>query len=154
MKKKSILFTAATLFLCLSLLLCGCQQKPQMVVGEISDLNVRDDLGITVTVDPETLTQESALFLFSSETAVPFSYGDDYCLEVLQDDGWHSIDAILSYLFMNGDPSIGTPAELTADWSSDCGKLPKGDYRLLADVYSSNNADAEPFYVSCEFTIE
>ena len=153
MKKRSILLTSVILLLCLALL-CACQKKPTMVVGELSDLNVRDDLGITVTVDPKTLTRESALFLLSAETAIPYSYGDDYCLEVLQDDGWHSTDAILSYLFMNGDPSTGTPAELTADWSSDCGKLPKGAYRLLADVRPANNADAEPFYVACEFTIK
>ena len=153
MKKRSILLTTAILLLCLALL-CACQKKTTMVVGELSDLNVRDDLGITVTVDPKTLTHESALFLLSAETAVPYSYGDDYCLEVLQDDGWHSIDAILSYLFMNGDPSIGTPAELTADWSSDCGKLPNGEYRLLADVHSVRSADGESFYVACEFTIK
>ena len=153
MKKRSILLTTAILLLCLALL-CGCQKKTTMVVGELSDLNIRDDLGITVTVDPKTLTRESALFLLSAETAVPYAYGDDYRLEVLQDDGWHSTDAILSYLFMNGDPSIGTPAELTADWSSDCGKLPKGAYRLLADVRPANNADAEPFYVACEFTVK
>ena len=153
MKKRSILLTTAILLLCLALL-CGCQKKTTMVVGELSDLNIRDDLGITVTVDPKTLTRESALFLLSAETAVPYAYGDDYRLEVLQDDGWHSTDAILSYLFMKGDPSTGTPAELTADWSSDCGKLPKGAYRLLADVRPANNADAEPFYVACEFTIK
>ena len=153
MKKRSILLTSVILLLCLALL-CGCQKKTTMVVGELSDLNIRDDLGITVTVDPKTLTRESALFLLSAETAVPYAYGDDYRLEVLQDDGWHSTDAILSYLFMKGDPSIGTPAELTADWSSDCGKLPNGDYRLLADVRPANNADAEPFYVACEFTIK
>ena len=153
MKKRSILLTSVILLLCLALL-CACQKKTTMVVGELSDLNVRDDLGITVTVDPKTLTHESALFLLSAETAVPYAYGDDYCLEVLQDDGWHSIDAILSYLFMNGDPSIGTPAELTADWSSDCGKLPNGEYRLLADVHSVRSADGESFYVACEFTIK
>lgn len=154
MKKKHIFLTTAILLLCLALLLCGCQRKTTMVVGELSDLNVRDDLGITMTVDSKTLTRESALFLLSAETAVPYSYGDDYCFEVLQDDGWHSTDTILSYLFMKGDPSIGTPAELTADWSSDCGKLPNGVYRLLADVRPANNADAEPFYVACEFTIQ
>ena len=153
MKKRSILLTSVILLLCLALL-CACQKKPTMVVGKLSDLNVRDDLGITMTVDAKTLTHESALFLLSAETAVPYSYGDDYCLEVLQDDGWHSIDAILSYLFMNGDPSIGTPAELTADWSSDCGKLPNGEYRLLADVHSVRSADGESFYVACEFTIK
>ena len=153
MKKRSILLTSVILLLCLALL-CTCQKKTTMVVGELSDLNVRDDLGITMTVDAKTLTHESALFLLSAETAVPYAYGDDYRLEVLQDDGWHSTDAILSYLFMKGDPSTGTPAELTADWSSDCGKLPKGAYRLLADVRPANNADAEPFYVACEFTIK
>lgn len=152
MKKRTTLLTSVILLLCLALL-CGCQKKTTMVVGELSDLNVRDDLGITVTVDPKTLTRENALFLFSAETAVPYSYGDDYCLEVLQDGGWHSTDTILSYLFMKGDPATGTPAELTADWSSDCGKLPKGEYRLLADVRSTNNANVEPFYVACEFTI-
>ena len=153
MKKRSILLTSAILLLCLALL-CACQKKSTMVVGELSDLNVRDDLGITMTVDAKTLTHESALFLLSAETAIPYSYGDDYCLEVLQDDGWHSTDAILSYLFMKGDPSTGTPAELTADWSSDCGKLPKGAYRLLADVHSVRSADGESFYVACEFTIK
>ena len=153
MKKRSILLTSVILLLCLALL-CACQKKSTMVVGELSDLNVRDDLGITMTVDAKTLTRESALFLLSAETAVPYSYGDDYRLEVLQDDGWHSTDAILSYLFMKGDSSTGTPAELTADWSSDCGKLPKGAYRLLADVHSVRSADGESFYVACEFTIK
>lgn len=152
--KKSALFSTVLVLLCLVLVLSGCQKKTTMVVGELSDLNIRDDTGIALTVAPETLTRESALFLISAETAVPYSYGDDYCLEILQDDGWHSIDAILSYLFMNGDLSMGTPAELTADWSSNCGKLPNGDYRLLADVRPANNADAEPFYIACEFTIE
>lgn len=151
--KRNALLSTLLVVLCLVLVLSGCQQKPQVVVGELSDLNVRDDLGITMTVDSKTLTRESALFLLSAETAVPYSYGDDYCLEVLQDDGWHSTDTILSYLFMGEDPS-GAPAELTADWSNDCGKLPKGEYRLLADVRPANNADAEPFYVACEFTIE
>ena len=153
MKKRNILLTTAILLLCLALL-CACQKKSTMVVGELSDLNVRDDLGITMTVDAKTLTRESALFLLSAETAIPYSYGDDYRLEVLQDDGWHSIDASLSYLIMKGDPSTGTPAELTADWSSDCGKLPKGTYRLLADVHSVRSADGESFYVACEFTIK
>lgn len=151
--KRNALLSTLLVVLCLVLVLSGCQQKPQVVVGELSDLNVRDDLGITMTVDSKTLTRESALFLLSAETAVPYSYGDDYCLEVLQDDGWHSTDTTLSYLFMGEDPS-GAPAELTADWSSNCGKLPNGNYRLLADVRPANNADAEPFYVACEFTIE
>lgn len=147
---KKALVSTAVLLLCLALL-CACQQKPKLTVGALSDLNVRDDLGITLTVDAKTLTREGAAFAFSNETSSPCHYGDDFRLEVWADDGWHSIEAVPYYLFMGENQATGEPAELSLDWSADCGKLPKGEYRLLADILPSEGKDAEPFYVSCEF---
>lgn len=153
MKRKSVLLTSVILLLCLALLLCGCQRKPKLVVGALSDVTVRDDLGITMTADAETLTGLGGEFTLYGDSDTGYSY-HKFHLETLQDDGWHSIDRAFSYILMHGDPAKGTLGELSADWSAQVGRLPKGQYRLLAEVLPADGADAEPFYVACEFTIK
>ncbi len=154
MKKRNALLTTVTLLLCL-VLLCGCQRKPKMIVGELSDLNVRDDLGITLTVKPETLTATRGDFVLQNTSDIDYGYGDSFYVEILTQDGWKQLEAdTISHLLMY----YASPDETITfeyGWEHKYGKLPAGDYRLLKEILPPDFPEnKDSFYISCEFTIE
>ena len=154
MKKRSILLTSVILLLCLALL-CGCQRKPKMIVGELSDLNVRDDLGITLTANSGSPTALGGEFTLYNDSDDYYFHGDFHYIEKKMEDGWHTLEIdveFVSNLLLN-PLYLYDPLPLSYDWSRSYGRLPAGEYRLLEEIcYIEETVNS--FYVSCEFTIE
>lgn len=155
MKKKYILLTTAILLLCLALL-CGCQKKEKFTIDALDGVNVRNDLGVSLTL--ESITPAGGKFVLSNESAESYAYKDAYFLDMRTDEGW-------GYMQPTGDSLIFTLLDrelnmldsytLTYDWSRAFGELPPGDYRLVKKIIPfAGNSVEEEFYVTCEFTIE
>lgn len=153
---KKALVSTAVLLLCLALL-CGCQKKPKLTVGALSDLNVRDDLGITLTANSGYLTASGGEFTLYNDSDVYYHYGDNYFVEVWSEDGWHTLettgDAVFNLILH--DLTVYEPHVLTCGWSGIYGELPAGEYRLVKEIfYADYPENKDSFYVTCEFTIE
>lgn len=154
--KRNALLTSVILLLCLALL-CGCQKKTTMVVGELSVTEVRNDVGISLTVDLETLSPSGSVFTLTNNSADPYSFHDGYSLEMWTDDGWHTLVAggeVISDLLLYTLPMYES-RPITHGWSQAYGELPVGEYRILKQLIPHEGFSIQDsFYVSCEFTIE
>lgn len=152
MKVKRILLISAILLLCLALL-CGCQRKPKMTIGDLSTRDVRNDTGITLTAAEATTATGGKFTLYNGGESYCY-YGDIYLVEVLMEDGWHGLEAeIVSTLLLN-DLSAGDSYVREYKWYAHYGELPAGTYRILQEVLPPDFAEnQESYFVSYEFTI-
>ena len=154
---KKALITTAVLLLCLALL-CGCQKKEKFIIDGLDGVNVRNDLGVSLTLTPGTLSPTGGEFVLYNESEESFSYTGYYYLDMLTDEGW-------GYMKPTGDSLIFTLIiqelnmfdfyTMNYDWSRAFGELPAGEYRLIKKITPfQGNSVQEEFYVTCEFTIE
>ncbi len=154
---KKALVSTAVLLLCLSLL-CACQKKEKFIIDGLVEVNVRNDLGVSLTLTPGTLSPTGGEFVLYNESEESFSYTGEYYLNKLTDEGW-------GYMKPTGDSLIFTliiqelnmfdSYTMNYDWSRAFGELPAGEYRLIKKITPfQGNSVQEEFYVTCEFTIE
>ena len=155
MKKRSILLTSVILLLCLALL-CGCQKKEKFTIDALDGVNVRNDLGVSLTA--ESITPAGGKFILSNDSTEPYSYTGSYYLDMRTDEGWGYMkptEDSLIFTLLNQKLYMMDSYTLSYNWSNAFGELPAGEYRLVKKIipYEGNSVE-EAFYVSCEFTIE
>ena len=155
MIKRSILLTSVILLLCHALL-CACQKKEKFIIDGLVDVNVRNDLGVSLTA--ESITPAGGEFVLSNESAEPYSYTGWYALNMRTDEGWgnmKSTDDSLIFTLLLQKLYMLDSYTLSYNWSNAFGELPAGEYRLVKEIvpYEGNSVE-EAFYVTCEFTIK
>lgn len=155
MKKRNALLTSIILLLCLALL-CGCQKKEKFTIDALDGVNVRNDLGVSLTA--ESITPTGGEFVLSNDSAEPYSYTGFYYLDMRTDEGWGYMkptDDSLIFTLLNQKLYMMDSYTLSYNWSRAFGELPAGEYRLVKEIIPfEGNSVEEKFYVSCEFTIE
>lgn len=154
MKRKRILLTSVILLLCLTLL-CSCQEKEKFTIDALSDLNVRDDLGITLTLKPETLSPAGGEFTLYNDSDTHYYLGGNHCIEKKLQDGWHKLETDHEFVYSQIESQLYLvePLALETHWSHSHGRLPAGEYRLVEEICYIEEA-VKSFYVACEFTIK
>lgn len=155
MKKNRILLTAVILLLCL-VLLCGCQKKEKFTIDALDGVNVRNDLGVSLTL--ESITPAGGKFILFNESTESYVYTGSYFLDMRTDEGWGYMQPTgdsLTFTLLNQELNMFDSYTLTYNWSRAFGELPAGEYRLVKKIipYEGNSVQEE-FYVTCEFTIE
>ena len=147
--------TILTILLCGVMLLgiTGCGSTNDFDIGKVSDIEINENNDVTLSIKAGTLKNTRATLILENNTNKLLRYDEYYKMEIKQDDEWHVINVELYF----DDPLWGvkqnSKEEIELSWEYGYGKLAKGDYRIIKEVYFENEQEQE-FYVSAEFTIK
>lgn len=149
--KKTIL----TILLCgiMVLGITGCgNSKNEFDVGSKSDVQIMQS-DILLSVKEGTLKNTGVTLILKNDSNKLLRYDEVYKIEIKQNNEWHKINAELNF----NEPLWGVEQnksqELELKWEYGYGKLAKGEYRIIKEVYFENEAE-QKFYISAEFTID
>lgn len=161
---KKIIFIAAFLMLCTSLISCDAVKKifPGLIsdikVGDKSDINKNEKDGAVATV--VDANSHSLTLKIENNTDSTWQSGNmkDYSLEVEKDGEWYTVTQIGEFantmellIFAPGDELTHT-----FDFSERYGNLTSGKYRWVKSWWANatETGDAHEFHLLCEFTVE
>ena len=132
------------------------QDYPYKDDSEIIKINEN----ISFKVKSETLTSKGATFVMTNNTdSETYEYGNPFYIEVKDNNEWKVLETI-------NDLSFTLPAfalkpkeskKFNINWEYGYGKLKKGTYRLVKDVFRSGDEpidESEKIYLYAEFTIK
>lgn len=147
--------TIFTILICgvMVLGMTGCgKSKNEFDVGSKSDIKVSQS-DISLSVKDGTLKNTGVTLILKNDSNKLLRYDEVYKIEIKQNNEWHKINAELYF----NEPLWGVEQnksqELELKWESGYGKLAKGEYRIIKEVYFENESE-QKFYISAEFTIE
>lgn len=148
-----------TVLLFWAVLLCGCgaAAPPETdLPWPLVSVPVRQEIpaerdGLEMTVDPDTLSADSALFWVDNRSDSSVSCGTDYTLDVLVDGSWYEIDCDADHSAELLTIAPGERLTLTYGWEERYGALPPGDYRL---VKSFQSGAFRTVRIACAFRVE
>ncbi len=108
---------------------------------------------VSIAIKEGTLTKEKATIVITDENDYPYTYGDDYNIQKLENGEWkdvQTIGPILSTDLANLIKEDRT-TEMNLNWKSRYGELETGHYKLNLEVTQNDSSKAT---VSTEFDIE
>ena len=147
----------------LAILLCGVMvlgitgsgSSNTFDVGNVSDVEISNNNGVTLSIKDDTLKNTGATFILKNDSDVDVEYGNPYEMEIKKDGEWHKINVELNFTLPAFILKSKETKELELNWENGYGKLASGDYRIIKSI-DVEKADGtfDTFYVSAEFTIE
>lgn len=147
--------TILTIVLCgvMFLGITGCgNSKNEFDVGNKSDIQISQS-DISLSVKDDTLKNTGVTLILKNDSNKLLRYDEVYKIEIKQNNEWHKINVELYF----NEPLWGVEQnksqELELKWEGSYGRLAKGEYRIIKEVYFENESE-QKFYISAEFTIE
>ena len=135
--------------------LTGCSKlQNKFEIGAKSDITLLSN-DVLMNIKEKSLSNTGATLILQNNADKLLYYDEIYQMEINQNNEWHKINVDLMF----NDPLWQVPGhqltEITLNWQHGYGKLAKGQYRIIKEVYFKNKDEKEPsFYVAAEFTIE
>lgn len=158
MKVKALMIMKEIL---LTILLCtiitigitGCgNTKNEFDVGHKSDIQISQN-NISLSIKKESLKKTGVTLVLKNYSDKILKYDEIYEMEIKQDNEWYKINAELKFNAPLWEVEQNESKELELKWEHGYGKLAKGKYRIIKEVYFENELDKK-FYISAEFVIE
>ena len=137
--KKLIILVLISLFI-----LTGCSSSL-----EKSDIKVESN-GIEFFIKEGTLTRSGVVLILKNNNDDTLYFGEPYEIEKYEDGSWRKIEVEMYFNMPLYGLESGEEKEITFNWEHGYGRLNKGKYRIIKDVYFDKE---EKFYIGCEFTI-
>jgi hypothetical protein len=153
MKKK---VTIILVFVVMILGLVGCgANKNQFQVGEKSNI-VIPEKGVSLSIKEGTLTKKGATLVLKNDNRFTVQYEKvSYGIEIKKDGEWYRTDVQLFFADVAYDLKAKETIELDTKWENGYGKLAKGEYRIVKNIYHlTNDGTYEQFRVAAEFNIK
>ena len=126
------------------LILTGCSSNL-----EKSNIKVENN-DIEFIIKENTLTRSTVTLILKNNSDKSLYFGDPYEIEVYEDSSWRKIEADMYFNMPLYELKPGEEKELDFNWEHGYGRLNRGKYRIIKDVYFEKE---EKFYIGCEFTI-
>lgn len=158
---RKIIFVAALILLCVSLMSCDMINKffeNDIKIVDKSDGTKTEEQGALITLlssDSSSLTVR-----IKNNTDSTWQSGNmrDYSLEAEKDGEWYTVTQI-GELMNTMELVIFAPGETmthTFKFTERYGNLPAGKYRVVKSFWANKTATAEAheFHLVCEFTVE
>ena len=108
---------------------------------------------VSLFIKKDTLTKTGATVIISDISEQEHTYGEWFRIDKKIDGFWEELKPIdNNYGFNDIGLIVGenNQLEIDTDWSKIYGKLEKGEYRLIKELYDNDSK----IYLSVEFTIE
>lgn len=147
----------------LAILLCGvmvlgitgCGSSNTFDVGNVSDVEISNNNGVTLSIKDDTLKNTGATFILKNDSDMDVQYGDSYEIEIEKDSRWHKINVELNFNSPAYTLKTKTSEEIELKWENEYGKLAPGNYRILKSIDTEmEDGTFNTFYVAAEFTIK
>lgn len=108
---------------------------------------------VSIAIKEGTLTKEKATIVVTDENDYPYTYGDDYSIQKLENGEWKDVQAIGPILSTDLANLIkeDRTTSITLNWKSRYGELEAGHYKLNLEVTQNDSSKAT---VSTEFDIQ
>lgn len=126
--------------------------KNEFDIGKKSDIQITKR-NISLSVKDGTLKNTGATFILKNDSNKLLKYDEVYKIEIKQNNGWYKISAELFFNMPLLEVRPNRSEELVVQWKHGYGKLAKGDYRIIKEVYFEKESE-QKFYISSEFTIK
>lgn len=147
--------TILTIVLCgamfLGIIGCG-NSKNEFDVGNKSDIQISQS-DISLSVKDGTLKNTGVTLILKNDSNKLLRYDEVYKIEIKQNNEWHKINAELYFNEPLWEVEQNKSQELELKWEDSYGRLAKGEYRIIKEVYFENESE-QKFYISAEFTIK
>ena len=151
---KKIIFTILLLGI-IVLNLTGCGSSNTFTIGDVSDMEISNNSDVSLSVKDGTLKNTSVTLILANDSDKLLRYDDVYEIEIKKDNEWHKINVELYFDMPLWEVKENSKEEIELNWEHEYGKLAKGNYRIIKEVYFEvDDNQEESFYVSAEFTIE
>lgn len=147
--------TILTIVLCGAMFLgiAGCgNSKNEFDVGNKSDIQISQS-DISLSVKDGTLKNTDVTLILKNDSNKLLRYDEVYKIEIKQNNEWHKINVELYFNEPLWEVEQNKSQELELKWEDSYGRLAKGEYRIIKEVYFENESE-QKFYISAEFTIE
>lgn len=133
----------------------GCTiEKNNFNVGGKSNIKIRKN-DVTLSVKEGTLTNKCATFILKNNSNKSFLYGHPYEMEIKDNGEWHKIELIIDFDLKAYTLGSNDTKELEIDWENSYGKLKKGTYRIIKNIYYEDPEGKDAtFYLAAEFEIK
>ncbi|EEG78627.1 immunoglobulin-like domain-containing protein [Dethiobacter alkaliphilus] len=119
---------------------------------------VNNFVGVTMTVDQETVSNTGLTVVFENNTERECIYGEYFSLEKKINGTWYQLPVVVDGNY--GFNDIGYPlppggsGEFTAKWEWLYGTLEPGNYRIVKDILDVREpGDFDTYYLAAEFEI-
>lgn len=108
---------------------------------------------VSLAIKDGTLTKEGATIVITDNNDFPYSYGEDYNLQKLENGEWKDVQQIGPYNINDIACEVkeDRTAEMKLNWKNIYGELEAGHYKLNLAVSQNDSSNAT---VSTEFDIE
>ena len=107
---------------------------------------------VNLKIKEDTLTNTGATVIITDTNELPYSYGEAYKIQILENNEWKDIIARDGYAF--NDLAYNTDEngklEMKINWNDLYGSLKSGEYKLSKEIGDYNN----PEIISVEFEIK
>ena len=107
---------------------------------------------VNLKIKEDTLTNTGATVIITDTNELPYSYGEAYKIQKLENNEWKDIKARDGYAF--NDLAYNTDEngklEMKINWNDLYGSLKSGEYKLSKEIGDYNN----PEIISVEFEIK
>ena len=151
---KKIIFTILLLGI-IVLNLTGCGSSNTFTIGDVSDIEISNNSDVSLSVKDGTLKNTSVTLILANDSDKLLRYDDVYEIEIKKDNEWNKINVELYFDMPLWEVKENSKEEIELNWEHEYGKLAKGNYRIIKEVYFEvDDNQEESFYVSAEFTIE
>lgn len=142
------------LFICILITLdiTGCENsKNEFDVGNQSNIQITEK-GVSLSIKNGTLTDKGATLILKNDSNKVLRYDEVYRIEIKQNKKWYEINTELFFDEPLWGVKQNSKEEFDLKWEYSYGKLAKGEYRIIKEVYFEDEIE-QKFYVSAEFQI-
>ena len=133
--------------------LAGCESSSTFDIGNVSDIEISNHEDVSLSIKECTLENTGVTLVLKNDRNQTLRYDEVYEIEIKKDNEWHKINVQLYFNEPLWGVEQNSQEEMKLNWEYEYGKLPKGDYRIIKEVYFEKEED-QKFYVSAEFTIK
>ncbi|MPN33807.1 hypothetical protein SDC9_181299 [bioreactor metagenome] len=145
--KRGTVFAAAILLLVLAAFYFQGNRQEATPYDEINTIQ-----NVSMAVKEGSVTPIGLTFTITDRNQPPYSYGEWYVIERKSDGAWVSVPVVVKGDYGFNDIAYlitGNTLELAVNWEWLYGKLEKGEYRMVKNIYD-NGAYR---YYDAKFTI-
>ena len=132
------------LIISLIFILTGCSSDLKK-----SNVEVKNN-DIEFYIKEDTLTRSGVTLILKNNSDKTLYFGEPYEIEVYKDGSWRKMEVEMYFNMPLYELKPGEEKELDFNWEHGYGRLNRGKYRIIKDVYFEKENE---FYIGCEFTI-
>lgn len=130
----------------------GC--NTEAIIKDTAELNEVE--GVSMTIQKGTLKRTSATIVITDLSGKKNTYGEEYRIDKKENGNWKKLDVIIEgeYGWTSIGYLVGANNKLVMEinWKWLYGKLEDGEYRLVKNIYMSE--ENKSYYFSVEFELK